>query len=87
MQPVLILTETEKINAYKEFLPTTLPPLQAFYDLFKAIDIEPTLQDMTRLAFYDNSTQVKSQIDDYVGDKMIEKAGTPDFGGIPIKTS
>lgn len=85
MQPVLILTETEKITQHKAYLTKMLVPLQAFYNLFKAINVDATVADMHQMAHQNISTQIKSQMDEFVGNKMMDKAGTPDFGGVPIK--
>lgn len=84
MQPVLILTDPEKITQHKAFLTKAVTYLQLLYDKFKAIGIEVTLEEMRVLIHFPNG-QTPNYISDFVAQKMLDKAGIPDFNGVPIK--
>jgi hypothetical protein len=82
---VLIHIHTEKIENAKDFLNLTVAYFQELYNSFKAIGIMLSLQDMHNVSqIIKRGNTPIDYLKNFVADKLLIIAGTPDFGGVPI---
>ncbi|WP_316777774.1 hypothetical protein [Pedobacter antarcticus] len=87
MEPVLIYTDTEKIQFEKAYLTASVSHFQELYDAFKLIGITTNLNQLYTLASSSNKTSqegIERKIKNFVIDELVKLAGNPSFGGVLI---
>lgn len=87
MQPVLIYKDEKRISDEKAYLEKVIAYLQDLYNGFKNVSIEITLSELTSLGRKANNTSQQSkekQIQNFVSEYLINKAGEPNFNGVKI---
>ena len=84
MNPVLIYTDSSQIEEAKAQLTQSIGHFQDLYDAFRAIGIDVTVLEMADETTIMGRDQQSQHLENLVLDKLMAKAGTPDFGGVPI---
>ena len=85
MEPVLIRKDAHLIKKENENLQHMLKDGQEVYDLFKGLGVEVTPKEISDFLHGQAKQHTSTTIHNFIADKMIEKAGNPDFNGVPIK--
>lgn len=87
MNPVLIFTDTPKINEQKNNLNQSVTLFQNIYNAFKAIDITPTILDISQFVSWTiGRNGLPDMVDRYISDKVLAAAGGFTANGIAIKS-
>lgn len=87
MESVLIHQDTSKINEVKKNREMLQNYLQEFLTELNRLEVTVTIQELVLLAIFGRNTTIEhqqSKIFTFVQDQLVEKAGTPNFNGIPI---
>jgi len=92
MPPVLIYTDTQKATEEKAYLTKVIPFLQGAYDAIIDLELTASLNGLESLfngisANPQGTDHLDRLANSFVKDKLIAKAGTPDFNGVPISAS
>ena len=88
MNPVLIYTDSEKINAEKSMLNKYLAVIQSVYNEYKALGITVTLQEIQNLISF--TIQVNGRPDfelEFAVDKLLAMAGNYTYGGVALNST
>lgn len=86
MKPILIRKDDHLIKQEKENLQNMLVDGQAVLDHFKTVNIELTPVEIHDFLHKHANHVVKTNhVHNFITDKMIERAGRPEFNGVPIK--
>jgi len=85
MEPILIDKDERRIEEEKQHLIVVVGFLQQLHDAFKAVGIDVTLPEMANLLQYVNMVSRPHALEEFVADKMLDKAGEPNFNGVPIR--
>lgn len=83
MKAVLIETNKQKITDGKAFLNHSVEYIQGVYDEFKAIGVSLSLENLKDVLFWAKRGD-RDALRKLVVEKIIEKAGMPNFNGVPI---
>jgi len=81
LDPVLIRKDEHLIKAGKDQIAILVTDIQQIYDLFLEIGIKLSVAEAYKFLLGRDAETVN----DFVADKLVIKAGKPDFNGIPIK--
>jgi hypothetical protein len=86
MNPVLIITDTERITKEKALCDASVIFLQGFYDLITPLGVTFTIEEMTGASqiILNNHGRTTNQLEVLLEDKLIEKAGGSNFNGVLI---
>lgn len=88
MEPILIFKDDSKIEEVLAIIAGQVSFYQAFYDEMQQLDIDVTLPQMSGLISYfrniRGSEDRHKRINGFVQGLLLDKAGTPDFNGVPI---
>ncbi|WP_312340627.1 hypothetical protein [Sphingobacterium sp.] len=88
MEPVLIYKNTKEIEKIKSSNLKHLDYLKDFYAAMLKTGVEFTLDELVSIAQYYGANfgqeAFSERIRSFVKDKLLIKAGTPDFNGVPI---
>jgi len=89
MDAVLIYKDTKRIASAQATLVKIVEFTQNVYDAFLEIGVDVTLDDLKTLIFSIRNPQTSCEavIKGFVTNFFLNKAGTPEFNGVPIKRS
>lgn len=84
MEKKLIYTNTDEVRNMTSRINLSTGYLQAAYDAFRAIDITPTLEDISSCIHALNQRMALSELEGWVVNYMAHKIDKPSIGGIPV---
>lgn len=85
MEPVLIEKDQRRIDEEKTLLGDAVIFLQELYNAFKAIGVTATLSELNAVTQALSAANPQTNyLRTYVANKLADKAGEPNFNGVPI---
>jgi hypothetical protein len=84
MDPVLIFTDTQKINTEKALLNKLVPIYQAVYDALKGMGVTATLAELGNLTNWKLKGTTHDYVNDYVRNKLLDQLAPYQINGVTM---
>jgi hypothetical protein len=86
MEPVLIITDTERIQAEKDLCDASVVFIQGFYDLIAALGITFTIEELVAnaSAIINPGHRTGQMLERNIKEKLLAKVSGANFNGVPL---